>query len=429
MNNKELINKDLLYICHYCIDYKTPNRKDMVRHFNRKNICKCNNPLNSYNDAKCLSLSKKYYFHFNYDNLIRSDYINIINFFTELENHIYENYNTKMFLNNKIKENNNLIIKNNFKEDDESEDDDNEETSLCNEFKKMYYNEEKNKYICDRCLAEYKSKRNLVKHLTKSNKCEYNVSIKNAMNKSKQTSELILYKKEELKREEAKHILNQNNIQNINQNIQNNINNINNSNQNNFSVALKDFVNERYDISHISDSFYQKKDFFLYPNFLNMIMENEKNQNIFFSNNEAIIYTDNELNKMSSDKASYLILDKLSQSFDELLYKQDDEAREYYKFIAKYYHVVKGHYKHDTIFKDYDVKNQEFIYTANGRLFRSRDKYTNKIIGTINKFNGNIRKNMNISIQDIKDIPIMNPNIEDFASIKMRYRDLKERNN
>ena len=428
-------NKELLYICHYCIDYKTSSRKDMVRHFNRKNICKCNNPLNSYNDCKYLSLSKKYYFYFNFNNLFRSDFINIINYFTDIENHIREDYNTQFT--NKIKkeifDNSELIkINNNLNknidyddEDDDSDEENNE--SLCTEFKKMYYNAEKKKYICDKCNTEYKSKRNLVKHLTKSNKCEYNLSIKNAIKKSKETSELILHKKEELKREEAKHMLNQNNIQNINQNIQNNINNINNSNQNNFSVALKDFVNDRYDISHISDSFYQKKDFFLYPNFLNMIMENEKNQNIFFSNNEAIIYTDNELNKMSSDKASYLILDKLSQSFDELLYKQDDEAREYYKFITKYYHVVKGHYKHDTIFKEYNVDKREFQYTANSRLFRSRDKYSNKIIGTINKFNGNIRKNMNISIQDIKDIPIMNPNIEDFASVKMRYRDLKNK--
>ena len=51
-------------------------------------------------------------------------------------------------------------------------------------------------------MTEYKSKRNLVKHLTKSNKCEYNISIKNAINRSKQTSELILHKKTE---EESKY--------------------------------------------------------------------------------------------------------------------------------------------------------------------------------------------------------------------------------
>ncbi len=456
--------KELFYICHYCIDYKTSNRKDMVKHFNRKNICKCNNPINSYDDSKELTLSKKFYFHFDISNLIRTDYLFIINHYNEIENHIYKDFNkipeknkdnnltniqnniNEMFheiLNNNIQK---MLSKNNFHSNliknnkfDDNELSDNEENDLNNkdntknkgylydEFKKIYYNADKNKYICDRCNAEYKSKQSLSNHLFNNKKCESNLKILSALNRSKEVSQVILYKKEELKKEEEKHMLNQNNIQNINQNIQNNINNINNSNQNNFSVALKDFVNDRYDISHINDTFYQKKDFFLYPNFLNMIMENEKNQNIFFSNNEAIIYTDNELNKMSSDKASYLILDKLSQSFDEFLYKQDDEAREYYKFITKYYHVVKGHYKHDTIFKDYNVDTREFEYTANSRLFRSRDKYTNKIMGTVNKFNGNIRKNMNISIQDIKDIPIMNPNIEDFASVKMRYRDLKNK--
>jgi hypothetical protein len=173
--------------------------------------------------------------------------------------------------------------------------------------------------------------------------------------------------------------------------------------------------------------FYQQKDFFIYPNFLNMIMQNKKNQNLFFANGEAIFYSDNELNKMSSDKAGYLILDKLSQSFDEVLYKQDEEAREYFKFISKYYYVLKGHYKHDTIFKDYDVDNRQFFYTSQGNLFRSRDKYLTKITGTVNKFGDEIRSQMNIDGLDIKNIPLINPNIEDFASVRMRYRDLKDK--
>jgi hypothetical protein len=158
-----------------------------------------------------------------------------------------------------------------------------------------------------------------------------------------------------------------------------------------------------------------------------MIMENEKNQNIFFANNEAIVYTDNELNKMSSDKAGYLILDKLSQSFNQLYYQQDKEAQEYFAFIVKYYSVLKGQYKHDTIYKDYNVDEQRFFYTSNSSLFRSRDKYLNKMVSTINRNSENVRKNMNVSIDNLKDIPIMNPNIEDFASIKMRYRDLRDR--
>jgi hypothetical protein len=70
-------------------------------------------------------------------------------------------------------------------------------------------------------------------------------------------------------------------------------------------------------------------------------MENKKNHNIFFSNGEAIIYTDNELNRMSSDKAGYLILDKINKSFNEILYQQDEETQQYYHFISMYFYVIK----------------------------------------------------------------------------------------
>ncbi len=156
-------------------------------------------------------------------------------------------------------------------------------------------------------------------------------------------------------------------------------------------------------------------------------MENKNNQNIFFSNNEAIIYTDNELNKMSSDKAGYMVLDKLSQSFDQLFYDNDKETQNYYAFIQKYYHVIKGHYKHDTIYKEYNVDDRQFVYTANSRLFRSRDKYLTKMNSTLSKYKDSARENMMISLDEVNNIPIINPNIEDFSSVKMRYRDLKDR--
>ncbi len=422
-----------LYICHYCIDYKTKSKKDMDKHFNRKNKCNCNTIL-SYDECKTLTLNKKYYFCFDHRKLIRNDFIKIINLYVNKENYIYENYddiNIIKLCNNFTYNKNNLSEEDSDNELEEKEEkdekDDNED-----EFDKLYFNKEINKYKCSICGSEYTSKQNMKKHVLNPKQCDSKKKLYDMMELSKNKMELILKKKEELHREEQLHIFNQN-IQNLNQSLNQNIQNYynsniqNNSNQNNFNFALKDFVNDRYDISHIKDSFYEKKDFFLYPNFLNMIMENEKNQNIFFSNNEAIIYTDNELNKMSSDKAGYLILDKLSQSFSQIFYQQDDETRDYYAFINKYYNVLKGQYKHDTIFKEYDIDKQQFYYTANSNLFRSRDKYLNKIVSTINKYNGNIRKNMNITIQDIKDIPIMNPNIEDFASIKMRYRDLKDK--
>ncbi len=417
--------KDLYYICHYCIDYKTSNRKDMVKHFNRKCNCKCNNPAISYENAEILTLSKKFYFHMDINTLFRNDLIFIINHYCNEENHIYDNYYQIAMAKKNIKsiKNRSIIPQNENQNENDNID----------EFDATFFNIQKCKYVCNKCFSEYMSKQNMVKHLNNKKFCEYKQNIKHIIEESKKHSEIVLQKKRKEEEELKSHMVQQNiqNQNNIHQNIQN-INNVHNNHNNNqsstFRVSLKDFVNERYDISHIKDTFYQQKDFFLYNNFLKMIMENEKNQNIFFAGSEAIVYTDNELNKMSSDKAGYLILDKLSQSFSQLLYQQDKEAQEFFAFITKYYSVLKGQYKHDTIYKDYDVDEKRFFYTSNSSLFRSRDKYLNKIVATINKNSENARKHMNVLVEDFKDIPIMNPNIEDFASIKMRYRDLRDKN-
>ncbi len=315
-----------------------------------------------------------------------------------------------------------------YSEDEEEEKADHMEEKEMDEFNKLYFNKEKNKFICDKCDSEYTQKFNLVKHMKNTKSCEYKQTLNGLIQKSKEFAKI---KKEREDRENQK--FQQHLVQNVGtQNIHNigtqNINNINNNNtqNNNYNLSLRDFVHDNYDLTHIKDSFYQNKDFFTYPNFLRMIMENEKNRNIFFANNEAIIYSDNELNRMSSDKAGYLVLDKLSQSFDQLLYRQTDDTRKYYNYVTKYYHVIKGHYKHDTIFKDYNVQEQRFIYTASSNMFRSRDKYLSKIVSTINKFSSDIRENMNMGGYQIKDIPFINPSIEDFASAKMRYRDLKD---
>jgi hypothetical protein len=256
--------------------------------------------------------------------------------------------------------------------------------------------------------------------------CSLQAEINQIMQESLMLTEIKRKREEEESKKFDPHIV-QNNVQNVQNNIQNINNNNNNTHNNTYHLAIKDFVHDNYDLTHIKDSFYQQKDFFTYPNFLRMIMENKKNQNIFFANNEAIIYSENELNKMSSDKAGYLILDKLSQSFNQLISKQDDEVREYFAFIVKYYSVLKGQYKHDTIFKDYDVNERRFFYTANSGMFRSRDKYLSKIVSTVNRHSNLIRERLGIHGDDIKNIPLINPSIEDFASARMRYRDLKDK--
>ncbi len=425
MENEEI------YICHYCVKYNTNNRCDMKKHFTRKNKCKCVTTL-SYEDARDLTLGKTFIFKFNKSLLNFDDYLFIVNNFNHINNIINNDFRKE--IKNKIKNieydlNENELNENELNENELNENDKNKKNKEL--FDKEYYNIEKKCYLCKDCFTEFTRKYNLIKHLNNKKSCLYKQNIQKLIKKNNEQSLITLQKEEEERNKYKEDIIQ--NIQNIGtQNIQNigTLNNNNNNTQNNnYNFAIRDFVNDRYDISHIKDSFYEKKDFFLYPNFLQMIMENEKNRNIFFVDKEAVFYMDNELNKMSSDKAGYMILDKLSESFDQLLYRQDKEARDYYSFISKYYHVIKGHYKHDTIFKDYDVDAQQFFYTSQGNLFRSRDKYLTKIVGTVNKFSDETRENINKSGHQIKNIPLINPNIEDYASVKMRYRDLKDSTN
>ncbi len=418
-----------VFICHHCCDYVTNNKKDMKKHFQRKNQCKCNT-LNTYEDAQILSTIKLFIFDFDYTKLIHDDFIYIINNYNDDENIINKNfYKKNKIIKNKINENENEINKDEINEINNSDDNKKNKSKKSIEFDNKYFNKELNKYVCDKCNSEYTTKQNLVKHLLNNKMCEKQQIINKLLNNSNEKT-LIKNEKELIIQEEVnKHIIQNNGNMNIN-NV-NNVNNIQNNNNNTqnstYHFAMNDFVNERYDLSHIKDSFYEKKDFFIYPNFLNMIMENKKNQNLFFINDEAIFYTDDEINKMDADKAGYLILDKLSQSFDELISKQDADAREYYKFITKYYYVLKGHYKHDTIFKEYDVDDRQFYYTSQGNLFRSRDKYLSKMCSTVNKFGNDIRENMKSNGHEMQNIPKINPNIEDFASTRMRYRDLKDK--
>ncbi len=277
-----------------------------------------------------------------------------------------------------------------------------------------------NIYYCYKCDESFSNKGNLKRHLQNSKACVRKQKEKEIFEKNKNENKMI----------QQRESINQN-IMNTyvdNSNKVNIQNNNNNNNTNVYNFQIKDFIHDRYDISHIKNNFYEKKDFFIYHNFLRVIMENKKNQNIFFINNEAIVYTDNELCKMTSDKAGYLILDKLNQSFQQLINKQDDEAKKYYDYISNYYRILLGHYKHDTIHKEYNVDERRFVYTANSSMFRSRDKYLTKIISTLDKYKNDARENMFIGLNEIKDIPMMNPNIEDFASIKMRYRDLRDKN-
>ncbi len=402
-----------LYICHYCIDYKTNSLSDMIRHFKRKNMCKCNT-LFTYENSIILS-KKKYKFNFDIKSLSKEDFIYIITHYNEDINEINKNFRLNNLIHDIKKENietnENLIpvkIQGYLYE---------------NMFENVFFNKLNNTYYCNKCNKDYSSLSSVRRHLVKG-VCVKRQEINYIFDENNEKLNKII-EKEHKKQEIMNQQINYNN--NNNYNNCNFLNNNNNTHNSTYIVDIKDFVHDKYDISHIKDEYYLQKDFFLYHNLLKTIMENKNNQNIFFSNDEAVIYTDNELNKMSSDKAGYIILEKLSQSFDEVFYKNDEEAQKYYEFIQKYFRIMKGQYINDTIYKEYDIDEQKFIYTANSRLFRSRDKYLAKMKSTLGHIKNDVREHMCVSLDQINDIPLINPNIENYVSEKMRYRDLKNK--
>ncbi len=150
----------ILHICHHCIDYRTPHRKDMIKHFQRKNKCILNNKI-SYEEAEKLSLYKKFYFYFDYTKLFKNEIIKIITFFYEKNNNIYENYND-------IIKNYNISIQNKKNDGIYYP----EEAKDIDEFDLLYFNFEKGKYECKSCNSEYTSKQNMKKHLANIKNCE-----------------------------------------------------------------------------------------------------------------------------------------------------------------------------------------------------------------------------------------------------------------
>ncbi len=413
-----MINKNTFHICYYCLDYMSNLKSDVNRHLNKLHKCKPYFILFNFEEASKKSLYTKYIFHIDKNNLTKNDLLFIISNYNNNKNHIFENFRDPLII---AKNNDSLFTK----EELEIQYNKNEEkviSELEEEILEQIIQKDKIKneeYKCYHCESLFTTKHNLLKHLENETVCN---------NRKKQNELLKKNKEEEFKKRELTNYHNQsiiNNIQNIENQQNNNILN-NNMNKNNFQVKIKDFVKENYDLSHIDDSFYNKKDFFLYNNFLSEIMLNEKNRNVYFIDNEAIFLNNNQLNKMSDEKAEYLILEKMEKSFQLFLNKQNEDTKKYYNFITKYYHVIKGHCKHDTILKNYDINERKFIYEGNSSMFRARDVYLINIKKIFEKHDKDIQEKLS-KYSDGGQIFLSEPNIEDFASKRSRYRDLKSK--
>lgn len=295
-------------------------------------------------------------------------------------------------------------------------------------FREKYFNKDTNRYVCNECGSSYTSKQNFLTHLSNKTRCK-NMKLQQIAMKAEEENSLAKFVREEKFQQDGKIYVVQNigcvnNIQNICNNVQNITNNSNSiANQNTMNLSLRDFISENFDISHLNKEITEKNDFFLYPNFLKAIMENESNHNIFFTEKEAIVYSDNELNRMSSDKAGFIVMDKLGKSCSELIQKQDEETQKKLDHVGNYYRVSKGQYVNDTTYREYSVEYKTFFHTASENMFRNRDKIHNKIISTLRPYNQIIRQKLMKSGYNIHDIPLFDPKIEFYSSVRSRYKE------
>jgi hypothetical protein len=430
MENKIKFTNNCYHICYFCLQYKSTRKGDLEKHLSKNKKCTLTyTPVDmmDFEKAAQLSLNNRYFFLFDHSKLLFNDYIYIVNNFRDKINYIkYEDViNSNTYLKNnieRIKKEERKNIKNEVQE--ENQDENQEEIQEENP-------KEVKLFKCTFCEKEYTSKQNLLIHLKNKKMCE-NTQLLNKMleqSQLKNVSEALTNSKQ---LQEA--VINNFNQNNTNCNVQNNT--FNNSPM--IKLEVTDFGRDVYTYSHIPKSYIKEDDFYLYPNFLNKILENEQNQNIYFMNHDentksenkkALIYADETLYKINEDKAIYMILEKLSTTMKYFINKsyKNDEEKEKDKAkldeIHRYYRVVNGHFKHDTIFKDYDLEDKQFYNLTHKR--RSRDVYTAKIKNIINSHGTPISQINNSNLNH--SFELYNPDIEDYASTRVRNKDLKKR--
>ena len=58
-----MINKNIYYLCHHCLDFLSNYKNDISKHINKKHKCKPYTLLYNFDEAIIKSLHKKYIFY------------------------------------------------------------------------------------------------------------------------------------------------------------------------------------------------------------------------------------------------------------------------------------------------------------------------------------------------------------------------------
>ncbi len=185
------------YICHYCCEYITENNQDMKRHFKRKHKCDQKRIID-YNIARELSVHKKFHIDFDHTQLTSNYLIYITHKYKLFDNYISTNFlvdevqnintdNMSMYYNvHNLFHSNRSSVRFNPEAAAAAavgagvgvaEEDDLKNLSQFDAFRKIYWNEEMQKYICKKCSQGYTTKKNLINHMD-TNRCEKNLKIR-----------------------------------------------------------------------------------------------------------------------------------------------------------------------------------------------------------------------------------------------------------
>jgi hypothetical protein len=119
----------------------------------------------------------------------------------------------------------------------------------------------------------------------------------------------------------------------------------------------------------------------------------------------------------------YLTPNMTMKNMISRVYKSDED-KEKIDEIERYYRVITGHFKHDTIYKNYHIDDKQFYHLSHKR--RSRDVYTSNIKSIVNN-HGTPLSHIENNSMNSSTLEMFNPDIEDYASTRVRNKDLKKR--
>ncbi len=365
MSKINICEKGSFYICFRCLKFKCNSKNDMKRHYERTTLCEANIIINDENQDNNYFYNKSTSHRFVTEMNIK--YLDDIHIKIIIDN-FNKQYNLITFelLNSYINDENIKVIKNN----------DNINTYYIKLTNKDDEIEKNKEYKCTNCFSEFSSIYILNEHIKNIDYCnkKKELNILKSENKSLiniSSDDLIKKYIEENKNKKIENNFNTiNNFQTQN-NIQNN--NQNNSQNSNFYLNTNDFLNENYDYSHLNIENLNDK-FFEYSNFLENLLKNEANQNLYFTNNGyGIYYADNTLNKSQSEMIVCFIITKLKSTLESILQNLDEAKQNQKRHLKKYYNKLDGQYKNNCYYQKYNFDDKQFYNTC--IKHRIRDKF------------------------------------------------------